>query len=277
MTDEQRHLWDFITKRLPYATMYNPECDYSPEEYKAAKAILEPDLSKFKENEHKKVIEAIACLLVSIKRGLSEFEKMNDEEFKQRGENWRQYHKMIPEFNRVMQSLVYDPYKGELAGKMLFPIRRIIFEGEYPKDNEKAILEGPILEIIRAMFKAFDDVVSKQDQERLRNFSYDLYEAYTEFMMQWAVVSSEEGTLGSSVKEVREETIIDTALNKYKYTLAYNIHASLFKLSIHETSAKIPSLHKRIVGKILQEVKLFDYGGYIDDKQIENFIKRGMP
>ena len=281
MTKEKQELWHFVVNKLPYATHMNPNCEYSQEEYEVAKEILEPDLIHFRENECINAIQAFACLIRSIKVNKEDLKKWKDGDFKEKGESWKQYHQMIPEFNRVMQSLVYENYKGQLEnGQVLFPIKRIIFEGNSPKDNEKAILEGPILGIVRAMFRAFDEVTSEQDKERMRNFSYELYSEYSIFMSEWNVVNSEEGTIGKSVKKNREETAIEGALKSYKYAISFHVHYSLNDLTKVKPSAKYPSLNKRIIGKLLNKVGLFDFNGNystVFDKEIEYLIKMGQP
>jgi len=281
MTKEKQELWHFVVNKLPYATHMNPNCEYSEEEYEMAKEIIEPDFSQFKEQEHVLIIQTFACLIRSIKKSKLELDKWKERDFKEKGESWKQYHKMIPEFNRAMQSMVFENYKGRLKnGAMLFPVKRIIFEGDNPKDDEKVILEGPILNIIWAMFKGFDDVTSKEDQNRMKDFSYDLYDAYSKFMMEWAVANSEDATIGKSVKKNREETGKEGALKTIKYDISYTVHFALNGLTKEKSSAKYPSLNKRIIGKLLNKVDLFNFEGEystVFDKDIEYFIKMGHP
>lgn len=275
MTKEKQKLWNFIVNKIPYAIHFNPNCEYSAEEYDKSKKLLELDLKAFKENEQKYMIQSFACLLRSINSYKQVFENWENKDFKEKGETWKQYHKMIPEFNRVMQSLVFKNYRGNLeVGGKLFPIQEIIFQGA--ETGDKIVLSGPILEIFRAMFKSFDDVISEEDKKRMKEFSNDLYKAWQEFMKEWSVLTAD-GALAKQLRKNREETEIEKALARYKYTIAYNIHSALIRLVNRKSSAKYPSLNKRIIGKLLNEAGLFDYNGWVDDKNIENFIIRGNP
>lgn len=261
---------EFIALNFRYANHWNPNSEYSDKELEGAKRILEADLKHFKEEDRDFVIQSFACLIRSIKANKKQLEKWDEKQFQKKGESWQQYHKMIPEFNRVMQSFCFG-----INGEKIFPITEVIFKGDLTE--EKIVLSGPILDIIRAMFMAFDKVYSKEDKEKMKQFSRDLYEEYEEFMLQWQVLNADGGTIASQLVKNREETRKESALNRYKYTIANNVHIALKRLVKSNSSASYPSLHKRIIGKLLNEVELFEYLGYTTDKDIENFIKRGSP
>ena len=64
------------------------------------------------------------------------------------------------------------------------------------------------------------------------------------------------------------------------YSISYHVHCAINRIVKKEPVAKYPSLNKRIIGKLLKSVGLFEYpGNYstVFDKEIENLIKRGHP
>lgn len=268
-------LYEFIALNFRYANHLNPSSEYSDKELEGATRILEADLNHFKEEDRDFVIQSFACLIRSIRANKSYLEGWNEEQFLKKGESWQQYHKMIPEFNRVMQSFYYDINSQLEHGEKIFPITEVIFKGDLT--DEKIVLSGPILAIIQAMFDSFNMTMWDGQKEAMKKYSIELYEKYEEFMLQWEILNAEGGTIASQLIKNREEDRREAALNRYKYTIAYNVHLALKILAKSDSSASYPSLHKRIIGKLLNEVGLFEYLGYTTDKDIENFIKRGSP
>lgn len=266
---------EFIALNFRYANHWNPNSEYSDKELEGATRILEADLKHFKEEDRDFVIQSFACLIRSIKANKKQLEKWDEKQFQKKGESWQHYDKMIPEFNRVMQSF-YCGINGELDhGEKIFPITEIIFKGDLT--DEKIVLSGPILAIIKAMFDSFNMTMWDGQKEAMKKYSKKLYEEYEEFMLQWQILTAEGGTIASQLVKNREEDRKESALNRYKYTIANNVHLALKRLVKSNSSASYPSLHKRIIGKLLHEVDLFEYLGYTTDKDIENFIKRGSP
>ena len=267
------NLDEFIALNFRYANHWNPYSEYSDIELKAAKRVLEADLKHFKEEDRDFVIQSFACLIRSIRTNKTYLDGWDESQLQMKGESWRQYHRMIPEFNRVMQSFHYGTKAQLDHGENIFPITEVIFKG----GKDKIVLSGPILDIIKAMFNSFNGFMWDSRKESMKQYSRELYEAYEEFIMQWNIVNAEGGTIASQLVKNREESKKESALNRYKYTIAHNVHLALKGLVKSKSSANYPSLHKRIIGKLLEEVKLFEYLGYTTDKDIENFIKRGSP
>ena len=271
--DKPLRIEEFIALKFRYACHWNTECKYSDIELKGARKILEADLKYFRDEDKDLVIQSFASLIKSINAIKKGYDKCNEKAFQRKGESWRQDHKMTAEFNRVMQCFRYGSYGKLEHGGNIFPITEVIFKGE--KTEDKIVLSGPILEMLREMFISLSRVWSKGDEQKLEAYSAGLYRAYKKYMMEWMILNAE--GLSSQLIKNREEDKKETALNRYKYSIAYNVHLALKGLTKSKSSASYPSLHKRIIGKLLNEVELFEYLGYTTDKDIENFIKRGSP
>lgn len=270
------YLWEFIMNEFPFAFYGNSKNEYSNEEYNLAQNHLKPYLKYLNSVNKKLLFQTFACLIRSIKNIKSEFERnWTDKSFKEKGLSWNQYYKMIFEFNRVLQSFYYETYEGELEyyGK-LFPIKKVIFKGA--KKKQEIVLEGHILEILRGIFNSFNSVYGKTNTELMKDFSFSFYAAYQEFMMQWQILTAEEGTIAKQLIKNRQESSKVTAFNKYKYQSAYYIHLFLEKNSTKE-KAKYPAWHCRFIGEFFELLGFSSYLGYTDNKKIQNWIGRGNP
>lgn len=267
-------LYEFIVLNFPYAIHLNPNSEFSADELKMATRILEADKKSFNEDDLGLILMAFACLIRSIKASKKQLEKWDEKQFQKKGDSWKQYHKMIPEFNRVMQSFCYGINSQLAHGEKIFPITEVIFKGDL---KERIVLSGHILDIIRAMFVAFDKVYSKEDKEKMKQYSRDLYEEYEEFMLQWQVLNADGGTIASQLVKNRELSRKQTAINKYKYSIAYNVHIALKGLTKGKASTAIPALHKKIIGRLLNEVGLFDYYGNVSNSDVKDLILQGNP
>ena len=270
---KSRLLYDYIIKNFPYAIHLNPNCEYSDKEIKGAMSVLEADLKHFKDEDRDFIIKSFACLIWSIKANLTYFEGWTENEFQKKGESWRQYHKMIPEFNRAMQSFYYETNSQLDHGEKIFPICKVIFEGE--KKEEKIVLSGPILAILKAMFDSFNETLLDSQKDAMKRYSWELYEAYERFMSEWQILNTEGETLANQLIKNREENKKRTAINKYKNSIAYNIHVTLKTLSKIKSSAKIPAFHNRIIGKLLNQVNLYDWFGNGANSEIKDLIHLG--
>lgn len=267
------NIHEFIALHFRYACHWNPSCEYSAFELEGARRIIEADMKHFNPSDKDFLIQSFACLLRSIIATKASFEEWDEGGFQRKGESWKLYHEMIPEFNRAMQCFYYGSKSQLEHGEKTFPITEVVFKGDLK--DERIVLSGPVLGILKAMFDSFNRTMWDSQQVAMREYSFELYEKFQEFMMQWQILNADKGTLAKQLIKNREEESKETALNRYKYNIAYNVHLALKGLALRKTSASYPSLHKRIIGKLLQEVGLFNYLGYTTDKDIENFIKRG--
>ncbi|HMT74649.1 MAG TPA: hypothetical protein PKA77_11325 [Chitinophagaceae bacterium] len=266
-------LYDYIIKNFPYAIHLNHTCEYSDKEIKGAMRVLEADFKYFKDADRDFVIQSFACLIKSVNANKAYLEGWDENEFQKKGESWKQYHKMIPEFNRAMQSFKYETNSQLEHGEKIFPIKEVIFKGG--KTEEKIVLTGPILAIIKAMFDSFYETLWDSQKDAMKRYSWELYEAYEKFMSEWQILNTEGGTLASQLIRNREENKKRTAINKYKNSTAYNIHLALKALAVSKSSAKIPAFHNRIIGKLLNEVNLFDYYGNSSNSEVRDLINLG--
>lgn len=240
-------LWKFMMDNLAFAFYGNTSNEYSEEEYNLAKRSLKPYLSIIQDLDEKLLIQSFACVIRHIKYVKNYYDKTwTNKTMKEKGASWNQYHKMIFEFNRAMHSMTYG-FEGELenCGKT-FPIKKIIFRGA--KKKQSIELEGHILEILRGIFFSFNSVYSKKNEQMMKDFSFDFYEAYQEFMMQWQILNAEQGTIAKGVIQAREESSIETAFNRYRNRTAFFIHSFIKKYE--KSIAKIPEWHKKFIGEL---------------------------
>jgi hypothetical protein len=240
-------LWNFIKDNLAFAFYGNTGAEYSNEEYGRAKESLKPYLSKIQGLNEDLLNQSFACVIRHIKYVKNDYDKTwTAESMKAKGKKWSQYHTMIFEFNRVLQSFRYR-FDGELEswGKT-FPIQKVIFKGA--KKKQSIELEGDILEILGGIFDSFNSLYSKTGEEMMRNFSRDFYEAYIEFQGQWNILNAEEGTLARQLIKNREESSPETAFNGYRNKTAFYIHSFIKR---HDKSTKkIPEWHKKFIGDL---------------------------
>ena len=274
-------LLTFILKNIPSALHMSPKWEYSDEDYKGARKVLKDDLRHFKEEDREFVTQSFACLIKSIMAYKQQLEDLNENSLQENGEAWKQYYEMIPELNRVLECFHYSVNTDSGTSGKIFPIKKIVFEGgdKIQKGGkyeiEKIVLEGTIIGFVGKMFAALDRVYSKQDLERLREFSDELYNAYITYMTEFRILTSEDGTLGTRLTKVRKMTDKQRAITSYKHYIASNVHYSLNKLVQKKSPAKYPAINTRIIGKLLEEVSLDTYVPPFDNKKIANFISRG--
>jgi hypothetical protein len=260
---------------IPFAFYGNANNEYSQEEFQLAQSHLQPYLKNFNAFDERFLFQGFACLIRSIKYVKNYYENnWTDSSFQDKGTSWNQYHKMILNLNRVVQSFTYN-YDGKLGSwGETFPIKKVIFKGA--KKGQEISLEGNVLNILSGIFKSFNSVHGKTNEQAMKSFSFDFYEAYQEFMKEWLTINAEEGTIAKGIIKAREESSKKIAFNKYKYHLAYNIHFFLSKHSPKE-KAKYPSWHCRFIGQFFELLGFFTYLGYTDNKKVQNWIERGNP
>lgn len=240
-------LWEFMRDNLPFAFYGNVNNEYSEEEYKSARNNLKPVLGYFQGIDEDLLSQSFACVIRHIKFVKNEYDQNYSKEFMQeKGRSWNQYHKMIFEFNRAMQSFTYS-FEGETErwGKT-FPIKEVIFKGQ--QDRQVIKLEGQVLEILQGLFKSFNSIYGKSDEKLMKDFSFDFYKAYHEFMMQWQIVNAPKGTIARRLVKAREVNDNETAFNKYRNQTAYYIHSFLKKNN--SSKASIPEWHKKFIGEL---------------------------
>lgn len=240
-------LWEFMRDNLPFAFYGNTRNEYSDEEFQIAHSCLDPHSSKLNDIDIGLLTKGFACLIRSIKYVKNEYDTYYSIQImKGKGEEWRQYHAMIFEFNRVLKCFSYG-FEGEIArfGKT-FQIKEVIFKGK--KTDQKIILKGKILELLEAMFRSFNSVYSESDKQRMREFSSELYDAYQEFNKEWIILNAESGTFAKKLIQNREEKNKETAFNRYRNEIAFKVH-TLFKKH-DNSSVKIPEWHKQFIGEL---------------------------
>ena len=271
---KQIELWQYITKNFPYANHVNGNCEYSEEEYNMAKKLLDQVSGKLKKEDNHFIIQSFACLIRSINTNISGFNETDSKYFKEKGEMFKQYHKMIHDFEQVIfNSSLVDNYKSD-KNDSFFPIKEVVFKG--PKTKDKIILKGPILDIIKKMLIAISDTISEEDKKRMKDFSSSLYNAYENYWFNYKLLNTDESNLAKKVVRSREETKLEIALNQYKYQTAFNIHCFL-KNNSARTSTKVPAWHCNFIGLLFSDLGLSDYVDYTDNKTIRNWIEWGNP
>ena len=107
---------------------------------------------------------------------------------KEKGKEWNEYHKMVFEFNRAMQSFTYKHEGTNSSWGKTFPIKKVIFKG--PHKKQEITLSGNVLRYLEAMFVSFNDTYSESQKQKMKEFSMELYSAHEEFMMQWIILFS---------------------------------------------------------------------------------------
>ena len=268
-------LWSFMRDNLPFALYGNVNNEYSKEEYHLAEEIIMTYLKKFKRVNEKLLIESIACLLKHIKYVRDSYDTiMTTEYMKEKGKFWNEYHKMIFEFNRVIESFNLNPESNYSSLGKIFPVEKIIFKGN--RKGQEITLSGHVLTYLKAMFNSFNSVYTEGQKEKMKEFSFQLHSAHEEFISEWLILNAEEGTLAKDLINNREESNKETAFNRYKHKTAFYIHQFLKKNSSN-TKAVCPAWHCKLIGTIYSHLDMVEYLDYTDNKKIQNWIERGSP
>ena len=272
-------LLEFIVTKFKYALFFNLDCEYSDNEYSIAKKLLKPDLRHFKKNEEELVIQAFACLFRSINNNLEILDKTKEADIKTNSESWQQHYDKTIELNRVIESFTYKTRldMGKILGKT-FPIEKVIFQGSL--DEDKIVIEGTSLELIRQLFISLHGMKTQEEKQGMNDFSHNLYNTFEEYRFHFNCLLAAEDTIASQAIKISTSKDKKKVIKIFKYSIAFNLHSSLKGLLNIKSTAKYPSIHKKIIGKILNEFKLFEFKeGYSAafDKDMENFITRGDP
>lgn len=268
-------LWQFLIKNFAYALNANPEAEFSEEEYNIAKEALQADLKNFKKDEQEMVIQSLACLVKSLKCHKYAIEGYKDSSLEEKAKSYKQYHKMILELHKVINSLAY----GEFITKeqSYFNVTKITFEGA--KQKEKIVLKGEILEIIKDVFQPFLDLQTKESKQKMKEFSRSYYQAYEEYYKELVILTAEEAPLAKRRKKILEEDSKQDLIAITKKDAAFYCHIFFKNKSIKQTDG-VPSWHTRIIAKLFNKVGLIEYlgdseGEDVDTlKTINNWIKR---
>lgn len=271
---------NLIDSSFPYACHCNGDYKFSLSELELAKNTIKPYLSKFIKVDEEVLYKSFAILIRSMKNNIEELNNWDKDSFKEKGKNWKEYHEMIKNFYMVMQSFFIDmEFELEEGGKT-FPIKKVTFEGGNKiKVKGKYVppkieIEGEALSFIKDMFYSWSTTYSKEDQQRMKDFSFQLYQSYSKFKYQWEKINSGKGSIGERLVKNLNNPDKETALNRYKFQTAYYIHQYLKNNSKKET-AKIPSWHCELIGKLFTELKLAEWLDYTDNKSIANWINLG--
>lgn len=273
-----KELHEFIRNNFPYATLINPYNEYSEEEYKAAKNIISKEEKHFKRDQIELVIQSFACLLNSVKKHIEQTSAIDEKILEDYGNENEEYHRMILNFNKVVQSFYYN-FEGNLENEgKIFPIKQVIFKGSHT--GESITFEGKILkEIFEPMYIFFDEIYSKQAKEEIKkirlnplHFSalIELLDAYEEYhsLLSFLIVNPDKTK--HSLRKKFEETEKNNILDRIKIDVAKSSYGFLEKLNENGSSWKC-----NIIGLILEALDLFKYSGHVDDKKtIKNWIKR---
>ena len=126
------------------------------------------------------------------------------------------------------------------------------------------------------MFYSWSTTHSKEDQQRMKDFSFELYQSYSKFNYHWEKINSGKGSIGERLVKNLNNPDKETALNRYKFESAYHIHQYLLSNS-KKASAKIPSWHCELIGKLFTKLDLAKWSDYNDNKSISNWINLGKP
>ena len=267
-------LHEILTKYFPFVYAYKESID---KEINEAEAFLKPYLNQIKGIKEELFIQVIACLIKNIRENKKQLdERFTKETFKSKGKSFKKYHKMIYEFNRVMQSF-YNNTEAELeAGGKIFPIKKIRFEG-LNKDQLIELEGEEILSFISTMFLAWNNTYGKEDLERMKDYSFELHESYQKFSMQWQILNSEKGTLATTLVNTLQEENIETAWNKYKFKIAYCLSEFMKAHFKKISNAEFPASISMFIGMFFTFLNIDSWELYLDNKKISNYIKRGKP
>jgi hypothetical protein len=269
------NLRDFIRSQFQFAIHLNPEFKFSEEDLLAAKSILGEDIEFLRPDSRELLAQSFACLIASVKAYKSLLWDWDERSFLGKGQSWRDYHSMIADICRVLHSFSYGEGQELEFGGQTFEITEVIFKGERKNDSIK--ISGPILSLIRAMFDSFNSVCLSNNSSLMKSYSEDLYEEYELFKMQKSFLAPEKETFSGYLVEMREAKRLDQAKNNYRNTVAFQVHMAIKAQSELQSDAAIPAYHKRIIGRLLEEVGMIEYFGHHSDSQVANFIVRGNP
>lgn len=278
MNSRQRELRTLLRLYIPQVTTFD---EYTPDEFISTKAFLDQFQSYFKPGSITIIAEVFTCTTRYINYQKNVLDEIGPERFKDRGKEWQLFHKMIPVLNYALLSLDYGEF--EPKGEELFPIKRIIFESdEKEKINGKYLyrkyqLEGPILHLLRGFLKPVLEVYSKEQKELMRKLSFELYDSIEEFKGYLLMSYAQDDSIAKQRLKHLNEANLDTALNRMKYQLAFQL-SNFIKAHSNSTScAKFPSHISKIIGSYYQLLGLDTYLDHQDNKKISNYIKRGNP
>jgi hypothetical protein len=162
-----------------------------------------------------------------------------------------------------------------------FPVDKLIIQGKQ-KDDKIEIEGNDALDIFRALLEAYYDAYLDEDDDRIKQFSDDLFRSHSLFKANLVLATCPPGTYGSKFKKYNEKEKIEDKLQMQRQMLALNIHRFIKTYSTNGDK-KISNWHKKLIGELLifsgiAQNESPNVAGYIEPpyyNNIANWIERG--
>ena len=282
MTDLEKEVNE-INKEyfLPALTEELWKEDFESEEYIQANRFLKAYLSYFNKIDLVLLIQVFKSMILYLKWVLGNVDEADEDTLRISGQTHQQYINMVPEFIRVMRSFQFAQTLGNTKKDIdfeektgLFDITKITFEG---KRKNKIILEGEIIDIVRAMFDFLGNITTEEQMIGLKFLAQDLHDTYYDL---WFSKIAKLSKVKSPNRPIKGKAQF---LSFLKTMRAYQLHRFLKDFSTITEGEKITEKEKRFIGDFFINVglcqdkdeKLPNYLDTVHYNDVRNWIIRG--
>jgi len=225
----------------------NSKQEFLSQDIDKAKHILNDYLNLFVKIKSQELYEDIASLMLSIKINYQEFNEYGQEDHAYYYNRREKFRSELDSIRKILQAMYSWNKRANESIDELFPFDEVVFKSKLRK--EEIVVDGAGLFFMHCAFYAFDQVFFEEDIDKIKAFSPELAELYTDNKSILNSLNEKANPLKKGIVGAMHHKRKTTSLNRYRNQIAFFTHNYL-KRQTNNISANIPEWHKKVIGEI---------------------------